>query len=172
VLKLSIGGLKPCTRKDLGWYQELLRNRQCEMQLVNPSCSWHLLTSSIHLHPNGFPKDKTVQRLCPPHRLVACKSAKTLFVIRTRLLCVTVDLKRFARRIFIQSQNHQTAVRFPQHSRLTSALNPYKGWGSSVGTVTRSRNGGIMIRFPAEVRDFWHTRSPIQWIPRFVVPRR
>jgi hypothetical protein len=116
VQKLS---LKPYTRNDFGWYLKILQNRQYAMQLASPSCSWHLLTSSIHLHPNGFPKDKTVQRLCPPHRLVACKSAKTLFVLRTRLLCVSVDLKRFARRMFIQSKTHRTAVHFPQHCRLT-----------------------------------------------------
>jgi hypothetical protein len=142
------------------------------MQLASPSCSWHLVTSSVHLYPNGFPKDKTVQRLCPPHGLVACKSAKALFAIRISLLCVNVNLKRFAKRVFIQHQTYWIAFRFPQHCRLTLALNTYKSRGSSVGIVTRPRARGIVVRFPAEVRDFWHTQPPIQWVPRLVFPRR
>ena len=78
---------------------------------------------------------------------------------------------RFARRMFIQSEVHRTAVRFPQHCRLTLTLKPNRGSGTSVGIVTRPQTGRIMVRFPAQVKDFWHTRSPIQRIPRLVVPR-
>ena len=84
------------------------------------------------------------------------KSAKTLFVIQTRLLSASVDLMRFARRMFIQSKTHWTAFRFPQNCRLTLPLNTYRDWSSSFSIVTRKRTGGIMVRFQAEVRDFWH----------------
>jgi hypothetical protein len=142
-------------------------------------CSWPALAAAGILLPlqfisiqTGSPRTRRYSDSVPPHGLVACKSAKALFIMRICLLCVNVNLKRSTKRVFIQPKTYWIAVRFPQYRSVTLVLSTYRSRGSSVGIVTRPRAGEIVVLCPAEVKACWHIQPAVPWVLRLVLLRR